>query len=138
MEEGWPVELGMCPFKKTPELAKGKWERVKKLTEEGISIALACRVLGVSRSGYYISRSRKRRFNQQRAKREFPVDEGIAEIIQEIIRKLPTYGYRMVWAILRFDRGMHINKKKVQRIMRLRGWQAKPVKRPSRGASESL
>jgi putative transposase len=37
---------------------------------------------------------------------------------------------------MRYDRGIIINKKKVQRIMKLKGWQVKPIKRPSRGAGK--
>jgi putative transposase len=59
------------------------------------------------------------------------------KMIQEVIREYPTYGYRRIWAILRFDKGVVVNKKKVQRIMRLKGWQAKPIKRPHRSTSQA-
>jgi hypothetical protein len=47
-----------------------------------------------------------------------------------------TYGYRRVWAVIRFDRGVMVNRKKVQRIMQVKRWQAKPIKRPSRSKEE--
>lgn len=99
-----------------------------------MSIVSACKICGVSRSGYY--KHNKTLRGQPRHKREYQIDEVMAEIIHGIIRKFPAYGYRMVWAVLRFDRCTHVNKKKVQRIMRLKGWQAKFVRRPSRGAVE--
>jgi putative transposase len=50
-------------------------------------------------------------------------------MIQEIIKEYPTYGYRRVWAILRFDKGVSVNKKKVQRIMQIKGWPSKAHKK---------
>lgn len=98
--------------------------------DEGCSITLACQIVGVSRSGYY-----RRRYGESKAGQygeNLTVDEETAEIIREIIKEYPTYGYRRVWAILRFDKGVSVNKKKVQRITQIKGWQAKPIKRPSR------
>lgn len=116
-------------------MAQKKWEGVKKLKESGMSIASACKIFGVSRSGYY--KNKKVRADQPKQKRELPIiDESIAAIIQEIIKERPTYGYRRTWAVLRFDREILINKKKVQRIMRLKGWQVKLMKRPSRRSGE--
>jgi hypothetical protein len=37
--------------------------------------------------------------------------EEVAGMIQEVIREYPTYGYRRVWAILRFDKGVSVNRK---------------------------
>jgi ribosomal protein L19E len=33
------------------------------------------------------------------------VDEGIARVIQDVIKDNSIYGYRMVWTVIRFDRG---------------------------------
>ncbi len=60
------------------------------------------------------------------------VDEEVAGMIREVIKEYSGYGYRRVWAILRYDRGVVVNKKKVQRIMQVKGWQARVIKRPSR------
>lgn len=101
---------------------------------EGSSTTLACKLVGISRSGYY--RNKKNRSKGPGHKSEPAIDENIAEMIREIIKEYPTHGYRMVWAIMRYDRGIIINKKKVQRIMKFKGWQVKPIKRPSRGAGK--
>lgn len=42
--------------------------------------------------------------------------------IKELIEQHPTYGYRRIWARLRFGDGRIINQKKVRRLMRQQGW----------------
>ena len=34
----------------------------------------------------------------------------------------PTFGYRRIWAMLRFREGVRVNRKAVYRILRLKGW----------------
>lgn len=51
------------------------------------------------------------------------VDETLAARIGELIQEHPTFGYRRIWALLRFREGRKVNRKKVQRIMQTRGWQ---------------
>jgi hypothetical protein len=41
--------------------------------------------------------------SKERDDPESIVDEGIARVIQEITEDNPTYGYRRVWAVIRFD-----------------------------------
>jgi putative transposase len=50
------------------------------------------------------------------------VDETLASRIHELIEAYPTFGYRRIWAILRFREGFTVNRKKVQRIIQLRKW----------------
>jgi len=50
------------------------------------------------------------------------VDELLAQRIKHLIDEESYLGYRMVWAQLRLD-GIFVNRKTVQRIMQLRGWQ---------------
>jgi len=50
------------------------------------------------------------------------VDEVLAQRIKHLIDEESYLGYRMVWAQLRLD-GVFVNRKAVQRIMQLRGWQ---------------
>jgi putative transposase len=71
-----------------------------------------CRVLGVARStAYYHEHDR------------VPiVDEVLAQRIKHLIDAEPYLGYRMVWARLR-RQGLSINRKAVQRLMQLKGWQ---------------
>jgi transposase InsO family protein len=71
-----------------------------------------CRVLEVARStAYYQARDRA-----------VVVDDVLAQRIKHLIDAEPYLGYRMVWARLRM-RGVKVNRKAVQRLMQLKGWQ---------------
>ena len=50
------------------------------------------------------------------------VDDVMAQRIKHLIDAEPYLGYRMVWARLRMQ-GFTINRKAVQRIMQIKGWQ---------------
>jgi putative transposase len=50
------------------------------------------------------------------------VDEALAARIREMIRAHPTFGYRRLWALLRFRAGVPVNRKAVYRLLRLKGW----------------
>lgn len=50
------------------------------------------------------------------------VDEVLAQRIKRLIEEEPYLWYRMVWARLRMQ-GQIVNRKAVQRIMQLKGWQ---------------
>ena len=50
------------------------------------------------------------------------LDEELARAILDLIRAFPTYGYRRIWALLHHGRGLRVNKKKIYRIMKLKGW----------------
>ena len=51
------------------------------------------------------------------------VDGTLAARIHELIQQHPTFGYRRIWALLRFRDGLKVNRKKVQRIMQIKRWQ---------------
>jgi hypothetical protein len=40
------------------------------------------------------------------------VDEVLAQRLQRLIGQHPTFGYRRLWALLRFHEGLHINRKR--------------------------
>jgi putative transposase len=42
--------------------------------------------------------------------------------MRELIELHPTYGYRRIWALLRFGDGRAVNRKKVYRLMQTQGW----------------
>ncbi len=42
--------------------------------------------------------------------------------IRRIITEHPTFGYRRIWAILRFQRGIRVNKKVVYRVLKQKRW----------------
>lgn len=73
---------------------------------------MICRTLDVARSTAYY----------QERDRVSIVDEVLARRIKHFIDAEPYLGYRMVWARLRGD-GVKVNRKAVQRIMQIKGWQ---------------
>ena len=75
-----------------------------------------CRLLVVHRSTVW------RQAQRSCAHTNPVVDEVLAGRIKSIIEEFPTYGYRRVWAILRFRDKILVNKKKVYRILRLNHW----------------
>ena len=91
-------------------------------------------MLGFSRSGYYKWKSRQRRPDNLRKPSpvEMPLDEELAKTVWEVIVDHPQYGYRRIWAVLRFDKGIIVNRKKVQRIMKIKKWQVKPLHKPGK------
>jgi putative transposase len=42
--------------------------------------------------------------------------------LQSLIQAHPTFGYRRLWALLRFQRGLHVNHKTVYRVLRAKQW----------------
>jgi putative transposase len=50
------------------------------------------------------------------------VDEVLAQRLQRLIVRHPTFGYRRLWALLRFHEGLPINRKAVYRVLALKGW----------------
>lgn len=56
-------------------------------------------------------------------KRRVPiVDEVLALRLQRLIAEHPTFGYRRLWALLRFHERLRINRKAVYRVLVLKGW----------------
>jgi putative transposase len=49
-------------------------------------------------------------------------DADVVARINELIEQHPTYGYRRIWARVRFGDKRLINRKKVRRLMREQGW----------------
>ncbi len=79
-----------------------------------ISITKLCRLFGISRRSFYYKPTR----------RTPKLDEERVRKVKEKIEAFPTYGYRCLALLL----GM--NKKAVQRILQLKGWQ---VRKRSKG-----
>jgi hypothetical protein len=46
----------------------------------------------------------------------------LAERLRQLITLHPTFGYRRLWALLRFGAGLKINPKADYRVLRLKGW----------------
>ena len=62
---------------------------------------------------------------QPRQRKARPIDEAMAariKRIKRIHRQEPACGVRGTWSRLRFRDGVKVNRKKVHRIMKLKGW----------------
>ena len=83
-------------------------------TLPGVSMRRVCRVLGFSRA----------RLRVRAALAAVPprLDAALAEHIQQLIERHPTFGYRRLWALLRFRQGIRVNRKALYRVLRLKGW----------------
>ena len=72
----------------------------------------ACRILRVPRA----QRRRKS------AKQTRPLDELLVARVKELIHLYPTFGYRRIWAMLRFRQGVRVNAKAVYRVLKQKRW----------------
>lgn len=92
-----------------------------------------CAVLGVPRSSaYYIAKEKTPRRM---------IDPVLEKRIKDLIETQAAFGIRSVWSWLRFVDGLQINRKKVERIMRLKRWTLKARRagqRPRVQASRSI
>jgi hypothetical protein len=93
----------------------------------GYPLSLLCRTLGVSRAGFYNGQHGSVPTPPQQE----PYDEALAQRIRGILDREETFGYRRVWAWLRFQEGVRVNRKTVHRIMQLQGWQCRLWHRPA-------
>lgn len=91
----------------------------EKATNPNLSISFACRTLGVSTSGFYEWRA-----GQAAPCRRRRDDARLRATIREIHRQSRgTYGSPRVHAELRLGLGIHVGRKRVERLMRLEGLQ---------------
>lgn len=80
----------------------------------GASYRRICLMLDVSRS------TLTERPKRLRAKKQ---DTDVLESrIKKLLKDHPTFGYRRIWALLYFREGFLVNKKKIYRIFREKGW----------------
>lgn len=87
-------------------------------------IELACELVALPRSSYYY-RSRK------------AADGQLEAAVEEVVGRFPTYGTRRVTHQLRrMPYGYRVNRKRIQAIMRRRGW-LRPLKRTRRRTTNS-
>jgi transposase InsO family protein len=87
---------------------------VEALREVRCSVAEACGLIGLSRSGYYAARRERR----ARVSAPDPSDEALLARIRSLSETHPFWGYRRVWAWLCYREGLRVNKKRVYRLMR--------------------
>ena len=50
------------------------------------------------------------------------VSEVLAPQLHALIEQHPTYGYRRLWALLRYGQGQCVNRKAVYRVLRMKRW----------------
>ena len=88
-----------------------------------ISERQACRVLRVARSTLH-----------RRAATKNPspkLAEALVTKLHTLIQAYPTYGYRRLWALLRYGEGVVVNRKAVYRALRIKYWLVhQPVRTP--------
>lgn len=87
--------------------------------QKGCSVRRACQVVKIGRSSY----------QYRETKDEF--EERLKRSIQRFSRKNPRYGYRRMTVVLKKE-GWKVNKKRVQRLMRILGVQVKQKARKRR------
>jgi len=93
----------------------------------GLPVVACCRVMGVSKSGFYEWQHR-----QVNPCRRIVEDRALTETIHSIWRKSrAVYGSPRVWAELVLGTGIRVGRKRVERLMRQAGIEG--VFRPKRG-----
>jgi putative transposase len=74
-----------------------------------------CRALGISRTAI-------RRRSTERGPTPRRLNPELASRLEALIQRYPTFGYRRLWAWLRFREGRRITPKTVYRLLALKGW----------------
>ena len=90
---------------------------VRELADTDAQVAVACRVLGVSRSGYY------KWLNRPVSERDRDNELLLKHITEIHAESRHTYGWPRVHAELTLGLGMNVNHKRVARLMRAAGLQ---------------
>ena len=76
----------------------------------------------VKRLSTWLGLPRSTAYYQPRQRKPKPVDEVLAARIKQLHEREPACGVRGTWSRLRFRDGVHVNRKKVHRLMKLKGW----------------
>ena len=79
-----------------------------------VSERRSCRVLHVSRAGLHRQGASRRRAGA--------IDPPWTESLRRLIQQHPTFGYRHLWAVLRRQEGIIVNRKAVYRVLKQRRW----------------
>ncbi|MBE0433785.1 IS3 family transposase [candidate division WOR-3 bacterium] len=83
----------------------------------GYTVRDACQALGVSRSAYYAAQ----KTGGTRLRRNRAADNVLVVLMRQIKDAHIYWGYRRVWAWLRFRSGVVVNQKRVRRLMKEHG-----------------
>jgi transposase InsO family protein len=103
-----------------------KKEVVAAAVKDGVCSGRAgCRILRLSRSGYWYQAGKRSSRQQELVKR-----------IHALADEEPRYGYRRIAALLR-DEGWNVGKRQVRRLRRQEGLRVPPTKRKNRRQGRS-
>jgi len=97
---------------------ENKYRIAKELRCEGYKVTDICRCLGVSRSSYYRNRKSQNYASKRTSSKPRDDEADLLLYIKELKMQYPFWGYRRIWAYLRYRQDIHINKKRVYRLMR--------------------
>lgn len=86
--------------------------------EAGLSATRACQIVGISRSRYYAIKAPSEPSTSPAQRRKEAADQVLLGRIRAICGDHPFWGYRRVWAWLRYREHFTVNKKRVYRLMR--------------------
>ncbi|WP_338405848.1 IS3 family transposase [Bacillus pseudomycoides] len=90
-----------------------KFEVIHEMLEKGYTVTILCDIAGVTRSGYYKWRKRNSAFSEKQLE-----DAEIKKKILMCHKKLRgIYGYRRVQVWLKVTYNLHLNHKRIQRLM---------------------
>ncbi len=79
-----------------------------------VSERRACHVLQVARAALHRAGTRRPRAPG--------IADPLASRIHELLQRHPTYGYRRLWALLRYQDGVVVNRNAVYRVLKLKRW----------------
>lgn len=85
--------------------------------EAGYAVRDACQALGISRSAYYAAQ----KTDSSKIRRNPEADNDLVTLMKQIKNMHLFWGYRRVWAWLRFRLGVVVNQKRVRRLMQEHG-----------------
>jgi putative transposase len=106
---------------------------VKVFIDKGYRVITVCRALRYPRSSYYAVRKRFENPEQGFSDEEVQLKEQIRKLIKDH----SEFGYRRVWAHLRFRMNVEVGRNKVHRIIKKNGWQAASPKRPGKKGKQT-
>ena len=98
------------------------------IVEKGYRVVAVCRALQYPGSSYYAAQKRLENPKQGSCHEEVQ----LVEQIRKLIKDHSEFGYRRVWAHLRFRMNIQVGRNKVHRIIKKNGWQARSPKRPGK------
>jgi putative transposase len=91
---------------------------VLKLKDEGYPVMRICKILKISRSSYYANGSPKDEAKLNRRAITEAKYPDLLERIKKIKEKHLYWGYRRIWALLRFKEGLSVSQGFIYRFMK--------------------